>query len=70
MYKPVRPFVVAPLDKKDKRPFLGPSFMASRIVAVKVADCDFVCKKCKDGIVVYCEPKMKKEMKKERKIRR
>ena len=57
MFRPVVPLVLVPLDKKDKRPFLGPAFIASRACAIGTAEGEYGCVKQGKGHVPYWKPK-------------
>lgn len=62
MFKPVRPIVVAPSDKRDKRPWLGPPILSSRSKSLGV--CDEVGLEAfpvGEGLCLYWSPKNKEE---------
>jgi len=63
MYRPVVPLVLAPQDRKDKRPFLGPAMIASRTVSIGVSQGSYRYVLQGDGIVVYWKPKGRKKKK-------
>ena len=63
MFKPVKSLILAPLDKKDKRPFLGPAMIASRAVSIGVSQGSYRYVLQSDGIVVYWKPKGRKKKK-------
>lgn len=57
MYQPVKPVVLAKLDKRDKRPQFGPAMISSRSKFVRVAD-EIVLdiQHTKDGSFIYWKP--------------
>lgn len=56
MYKPTTPLVLVPSDRTDKRPFLGPAFIASRACAVGKAEGKWHAMAQGQGVVVYFKP--------------